>query len=456
MHERSPYLRLYRDLLSTQYDPPEVLRRRQWVKLCRLLEHAYKNVDFWRQRFSDCGLDPREVGSYDALRRLPILTKSEIRRHGDRMLARGYDRSNLRRSATSGSTGVSLEVFADEAAMQFKRACTLRSDEWSGWRLGERIAMVWGNPQYPKRGWRGRVRNALLDREVYLDTLKMDADTIDRFLGILERKRPSLLFGHAHSLYLLARFAEQRRRTDYRPRAIISSAMVLSDRERDCIERVFRCAVTNRYGCEEVGLIACECERHQGMHLNADGLFVEIVGADGEPADPGQVGAIVITDLANCAMPLIRYQVGDMGTWSERTCECGRTLPLLEKIEGRVADYVITPTAELVSGISLTENFAMLVPGIEQLQIIQESIDLFTFRIVRGGDFTEASETRIRTLVRERFGRSVNYRCEYVDSIPQERSGKYRFCISHVENPFTTLGHQGSAMSKSPVESYNK
>jgi phenylacetate-CoA ligase len=110
---------------------------------------------------------------------------------------------------------------------------------------------------------------------------------------------------------------------------------------------------------------------------------------------------------------------------------------LLERLEGREADYVVTGAGELISGISLTENFALHVPGVAQLQIIQETVSRFVFRIVRGPDFGEDSLRRIGELVAERFGPDVSYECEYVNAIPQEASGKYRFCISRVENPFT-------------------
>src|SRR5262249_58282255 len=102
--------------------------------------------------------------------------------------------------------GVGVEVCVGERAQQWKRACTLRADEWSGWRLGERVAKVWGNPEYLKNGWRGRLRNRLLDRARYLDTLQMDQAALARFARSLRRRPPSLLFGHAHSLYLFAQY----------------------------------------------------------------------------------------------------------------------------------------------------------------------------------------------------------------------------------------------------------
>ena len=434
--ERSPYLRHYRRFLCTQFGRPKVIRERQWSQIKQLLAHAYDTTPFWRERLDGAGLAPRNLRSFEDFRRVPLLTKQDLRARGKDLLSRRHAYSGLHHKKTLGSTGVSVEVWVDDAAQQFQRGCVLRADQWSGWRLGERVAAVWGNPEYVKRGWRGRVRNALLERTTYLDTLKMDQRAMTDFVGKLRRRPPSLLFGHAHSLYLFAQFVQARGGPGFRPKGIIATAMVLHDWERRTIEAVFACPVTNRYGCEEVSLIACECERHEGLHVNSDGIYLEVIRPDGTPAKPGDPGMVVVTDLVNRAMPIIRYQVGDMAVWAGRSCSCGRGMPLLERIEGRVADYVVTPRGELISGISLTENFAVLVPGVAQLQIVQEAIDHFVFRIVRSREFGTASLERIKTLVAERFGPGIRYDCEFVDRIPQEPSGKYRFCISKVEKKF--------------------
>src|SRR5262249_30118947 len=226
-----------------------------------------------------------------------------------------------------------------------------------------------------KRGWRGRLRNRLLERADYLDTLRLNDESLAAFADRLRRKKPRLIFGHAYSVYLLADYVRSAGFTDIRPTGIITTAMVLHSWQRQVIEDVFACPVTNRYGCEEVSLIACECEQHQGLHVNADGVYVEIL-RNGSPAAPGEPGSVVVTDLTNRAMPLIRYQVGEVGAGAGRTVLCGRGLPLLDRLEGREADFVVTPAGEMISGISLTENFALQVPGIAQLQIIQESVDL--------------------------------------------------------------------------------
>lgn len=437
--ERSPYLKHYRRLLKTQYDPPETVHARQLEKMRAVTEHAYRTCPFWRERFDRCGLKPDDIRRLEDIRRLPLLTKTDLRTRLDDLRSTEYrDPAGLTHFKTSGSTGVAVNVYADEACCQFKRGAVLRSDEWTGWKLGERIAAVWGNPQI-RPDWKGRLRRLLLDRDyAYLDTLKMDENAMAVFADELIRTPPSLLFGHAHSLYLFASYLQNRRpEHGIRPHGILSTCMVLHDFERKQIEEVFRCRVTNRYGCEEVSLIACECEKHEGLHVNTDALYVELVDANGNPVEGTEPGRIIVTDLCNLAMPILRYEVGDTAAWSETPCSCGRTLPLFSRIEGRVADYVVTNRGEYVSGISLTENFACLVSGVAQLQIVQEDIDRFTFNIVKAPDFDDESLAGIARLVRERFGDEATFQCVFLDKIPQEKSGKYRFCISKVEKGFS-------------------
>jgi phenylacetate-CoA ligase len=435
--EGSSYLLDYRTLKETQYDPPEVVRSHQWQAIAKLVRHAHATSPFWRKRLDRAGVRPERLRGFDDLRAIPVLTKHELRTHAGAMLSKQFQGEHLHHKKTSGSTGIAVAVHVDEAAQQWKRACTLRCDEWSGWRLGERVARMWGHAETGRPGWRQRLRNGLLERTRYIDTLRLSEASMDRFARSLRHRPPSLLFGHAHSLYLFAEFLRARGGAGFRPRGIIATAMVLHPRECRAIEEVFDCPVTNRYGCEEVSLIACECERHQGLHVNAEGVYVEVLRPNGQPASAGEAGAVVVTDLVNRAMPILRYEVGDMAVASDRRCPCGRGLPLLERIEGRVADYVVTPSGEMVSGISLTDHFGTVVPGIAQLQIVQEAVDRLLFRIVRDPCFGPTSLEQLEALVQERFGPGVRYECEYVDRIAQEPSGKYRFCISKVKNPFT-------------------
>jgi phenylacetate-CoA ligase len=410
-----------RELERRQFDSTGVIAARQAVMLNRVIGHARETVPYYRGLGFQC----------NDLAQFPLLSKELVREQSDRLISDAHRHEFLIEKKTSGSTGVPLRIRIDSRGMAWKRAATLRSDEWSGWTRGQSVAKAWGNPEYRHHGFKGWMRNQFHERAIHLDTLKMDDAALRQFANQLIRRRFGLIYGHAHSVYLVAQFLRDHGMTPKPPSGIITTAMVLHDFQRRLIEDVFHCPVTNRYGCEEVSLIACECPAHQGLHINVDSVFVEIL-ANGQPVRPGQAGKIIITDLSNFAMPLIRYEVGDVASWADGTCPCGRPSPRLVSIEGREADYVVTGSGQLVSGISLTENFATLVPGIAQLQIIQERIDHFRFRIVRGPDFSAESERRIAQLVRERFGTPTRFTCEFVNRIPQEPSGKYRFCISHV------------------------
>src|SRR5207248_202099 len=191
--------RFRRELDRRQFDSANVIRARQAAALRRMLRHAAATVPHYRQLFGQLGLDPSEITEVSDLAALPILTKFDIRRLGSALRSETFRDSDLTRKKTSGSTGVPLEIKLDPAGLEWKRACTLRSDEWSGWRRGERTAKVWGNPEYRQFGWRGRLRNGLYERSIHLDTLQMSNDTIDRFARQLARIKPSLIFGHAHS-----------------------------------------------------------------------------------------------------------------------------------------------------------------------------------------------------------------------------------------------------------------
>ncbi|MDB5305822.1 MAG: phenylacetate--CoA ligase family protein [Gemmataceae bacterium] len=419
---RSRHLEYLRHLKQTQFDPPEVVRARQLAALKVTLRHAYETVPYYRAAWRTAGVHPSDVQSLADLEAFPLLTKADIRKHERDLISAAFDAAKLRLKRTSGSTGVPLNIRIDEPAVQWKTACTIRSDEWSGYRLGQRVAKVWGNPEYRHFGLKGRLMNFFFDRAVYLDTLNLNGERIAEFAAAIRRHRPGLIFGHAHSLYLLACSLKKTGVIGIRPNGIISTAMLLHDWQRTVIEQVFDCPVTNRYGCEEVSLIASECEVHQGLHVNADSVYTEI----------GPGGKLLVTDLTNRAMPLVRYEIGDVVVGSGRACRCGRGLPMLERIEGREADYVVTPAGNLISGISLTENFALLITGAAQVQIVQESLHHLRVRLVADESFGDASRRQIAELVHDTFGPSMRFDVELVDAIPQEPSGKYRFCISKV------------------------
>lgn len=431
----SSHLKHLRTLERTQFDAPDVIRERQFAAIRTMVRHAWDTVPFYRERWKAAGIHPDALRTLDDLRQFPMLTKIDIRNHGDQLRSDAFRGRPVTTKTTSGSTGVPLTIAVNPEAMAWKRACTIRSDQWSGWQLGSRIARLWGHGVAERGNWKARLRRLLVDRESFLNTLGIDRPRLKAFADHLRHKPPGLLFGHAHSLYLFAEYVRKYCPDAIRPDGIVSAAMTLHGWQRCVIEEAFGCHVTNRYGCEEVSLIACECEEHQGLHLNADGVYCEIVPDDRLNAGPG-AGRLLLTDLTNRAMPLIRYQVGDVAVPTNRLCSCGRGLPLLERVVGREADYVLTPGGMLISGISLTDHFATEICGAAQVQIVQEKLTFLRLRMVAGAGFGADSHRQIETLVRDTFGPRMEYAVELVDAIPQEASGKYRFCVSPVATAY--------------------
>lgn len=424
---REHYLR---ELSETQWWPAEKMRVHQWERARAIVQYAFDNCPYYRERFAAAGV-PGRVSNWSDFRRLPVLTKRDIRERGAALLSGEFRVEDLVEAKTGGSTGTALKVYADKKCREQRNAAAMRSDQWAGWDIGMKVAAVWGNPPVADT-WKKKLRNLLLDRTLYLDTMAIHDGSVRRFIEEWRRQRPSVLFGHAHSIYILATYLVRMGVEDIRPRGIIATSMMLLEPERSLIEKVLDCQVTNRYGCEEVSLIACECERHEGLHLNADHVIVEFLREDGTDASPGEEANIIVTELINHGMPLIRYRVEDMGVPSDRTCPCGRGLPLMERVTGRQADFLKRSDGSLVAGVSLVERTLTAIPGIEQMQLVQNDLDRVCAKVVKDHRCSQDAEQRLREELKKAFGTGTTVEIEWVPSLDQTRSGKYRFAICNV------------------------
>jgi phenylacetate-CoA ligase len=424
------YLRLYE---QTQYWPTSRLEEMRWRRLERLLAHAYESSPFYRERFRRQGLEPRHIQAPEDLVRIPVLTKEEIQRWGKSMVSSTVPARELIADLTGGSTGRPLRFWRDRDADWHRRAAAFRHNRMAGWDLGERVGVLWGARRdlAGLRGWKAELRARLLERQRVLDASSMGPEEMARFAVTLRRFRPKVLLGYAKAMAAFARFLREEGRDSIEPESIVTSAEMLEPDERTLIESVFGCPVYNRYGCREVGLIASECEHHDGLHINAESLYVEIV-AQGEPAPPGELGQVVITDLVNYAMPMIRYQIEDCARPAARTCRCGRSLPLIEGIAGRTTDFLLLPDGRLVSGAALTIYLVAKIRGIAQAQLIQENRAAVTVRLVPDVGFGEATLDSFRAEARAITGEGIAFRFELCERIEREPSGKYRFCISRM------------------------
>lgn len=415
-----------RSLAETQFLSADQLADLQLTKLRDMLAFAYDLNAFYRKRFDACGFQPGDLGSLDDMSRLPILTKDDIRAGLFNSFSDGYTKEACIHNRTGGSTGVPLHTYMDMAAVSFKKAATERHNGWANLYPGDRLAAVWGDTDKPQP-LKVRIREALTNRAVYLDTLKFDRAHLDRFVADIRALRPAVMMGHAHSIFRFAEYTREQGIDDIRFKGIITTAMVLSDSERTVIEEVFRSPVFNRYGCEELSIISSECEAHDGMHVFGEGLYVELVGDN-----PDQPRRLVITDLVNRAMPMIRYEIGDYGSWQPGKCSCGRGLPRLKEVSGRTADFLYRPDRTPVFGISILDTFVIHINGFKQVQIVQDKYDHLEFLIVKDGTFTDDSLVKLRASVVEIFGADMRFDITYVDKIEQTERGKFRFSICKI------------------------
>ena len=432
-YSQNSYLDYMDYLIKSQYANSDEIKKKQWEMMKRMLDHAYGNTAFYRKRFEAAGIDPQEIQTWEDYEKVPILRKQDVREHGGSLYAGAYDKYS--RFITSGSTGTPLEGYRNKACQEWKKACVLRCNMWGRYRLGERVYCLYGNPP-EKLDWRLRLRRKLYTREEFLDSLSLTEESMMRFADLMKKRPPSLVWGHAHNMYLFASFLEKRGIRDIRPKGMFSAGMVLHPWERKKVEEVFQCEFMDRYGCEEFGIIAAECRAREGLHINTDDLIVEFLNKEGRPVKPGELGHVVVTDLMNYVMPFIRYKMEDVAVPSAHKCSCGRTQPLIEKIEGRLADFILTPDGRMISGISLTDHFGANIPGVGQIQIVQEKIDELTLNIVKDDFFSPETQATIEQLVRRYFGEAMKYRCEFMKNIEQEASGKYRFTVCKVKNPY--------------------
>lgn len=430
--EQMPRMRRFDALQKSQWHNAAKHRTLQEQRLTQLLEHVFKHSPYYGQVAKRLNISLEGQDPFAVLDQFPITRKMHIRENWDQLQASNYKAEELLSSKTGGSTGMALQLRFDRRCEAYRNAAALRSDYWGGFRPGMRRGALWGGPPQAVT-WRQKIRSAWHDRTFYLDTIAMDDMSVQRFAAEWRRQQGQALFGHAHSIYMLAVFLEKMAITDIKPQAIISTSMMLLEPERKLIERVLNCKVQDRYGCEEVGLIATQCDQFGNLHVNEDDLVVEILGEDDQPVRPGETGRVIVTDLNNYGMPLLRYQVEDMAQLAKQSCSCGRCGMQLSKITGRVADFLHKSDGSLVAGVSVVERTLTEVPGISQMQLVQHQLDYFEVNLVAAPSFNGKAAADLVQRLRAIFGQHCRFEINRVERLSQTSSGKYRFAICKLE-----------------------
>ncbi len=398
-------------------------------KIRALIAHAYRCVPYYRRLFDEAGIEPGTISGYDDLPRIPILTKRTILDHPGELEASPW-RGRVFERKTSGSTGMTLHFKKEAEALARNDAVMFRCFDWYGIGLGDRQARFWGVPV----AWRPRLREALKDlvaNRIRVSAFDLSPSKCGQEFDRIRRFRPHYFYGYTSAIYAFATICtELGLPLNLLPlKAVICTAEKMYPHHRAALEGAFSCPVVDEYGSSENGVIAFQCRRG-GMHMMSDHLAIEFVDGAGRPVGPGEGGRIAITDLSSYAMPLIRYEIGDVGASSAAVCDCGITLPLMDIVEGRKEDFIRTESGTLVHAAYLC--YTLKDDAVREFKMYQKSPESFVVQIVKSPRFSEDTERALEARLRTALGARAAIRFEYLETIPRESSGKLRYFVSEV------------------------
>ena len=420
---------LRRRMEDVQWWDKDRIAALQLTRLRELLLDVATHVPYYRETFGKIGFDPTTVQSVADLNRLPLLTKAVIRANTDKL--KHANAQGLARFNTGGSSGEPLIFFIGRKRVSYDVAAKWRATRWWDVDIGDPEIVVWGSPiELGKQDRVKQIRDKLM-RTHLLAAFEMSEAKLDGFLSSIRSVRPRMLFGYPSALTHIAKHAQKRNvaMTDLGIKVAFVTSERLYDDQRNTISEVFGCKVANGYGGRDAGFIAHECP-HGNMHVTADDIVVEIVDELGQVLPVGQAGEIVVTHLSTNDFPFIRYRTGDIGVLGSAVCPCGRGLPILQDIQGRSTDFVVASDGTVMHGLSLIYILRDL-PGINAFKVIQESRVFTRVLLETENGFAPISSQQIIDGFKRRLGQDVSVVVELVDNIPAEKSGKFRYIISH-------------------------
>lgn len=404
------------------------------TKLQCLLSHAGEHVPYYKNVIENSGLDIESLAEPAQFRKLPVLSKATIREQGERLHSTMLDGNRLDPNSTSGSTGSPMKFFTDLRSKAYRKATVFRNRRWLGIEIGEQVVHIWGSQidQERAEALRGRI-HAGITRETFLSAYEIGDAEFLKYAEVLKRSGAGLLIGYPSVLSEFARFCSSRSIRFAKLRAVIVSAEALHKHHRQVIEENLGIELFNRYGCREVGDIAHEVPGQAGLVVNSDRVLVEIVDERGEPCAAGVQGRILVTDLDNYGMPLIRYDIGDSGAWAPSGDGLARLpYPILESVEGRSLDIVSSPAGARVGGTFWTILLRKR-PGFANFQVVQEKPDGVKIRYVRDKEIATIDLAYFSKKIEEQFGAGFASTFTEVDRIEPEANGKFRLVISRLE-----------------------
>lgn len=412
---------------KSQYYPKDKLAGNQLNKLKSLLEYAGKHVEFHKKAFS--ALSSRVISRLEDIEKFPFTTKSMLKENPDIFINKNYS-ANLTKKTTGGSTGEPVTILKTADAMARELAATWRGYQWAGIDIGDRQARLWGVPFSSSNQRKARLIDFVTNRR-RCSAFSFNENDLDRYTDLLRKFDPVYFYGYVSMLVEYANYFESKKlKPPFNLKCVITTSEVLTEPQRRTLENTFNTRVFNEYGCGELGSVAHECE-NGAMHIMAENMIVEVV-ENGRICGAGEQGELVITELNNRAMPLIRYRTGDIASLSPKPCPCGRTLPIIENLYGRAYDMIRNANGRLFHGeffMYIIEDAKRRNLGIGAFQIIQQEQELFRIRIKPEPGYCKETREFITCRIKEGFSANATVVFEEVAKIERAPSGKMRLII---------------------------
>ncbi|NNF07092.1 MAG: phenylacetate--CoA ligase family protein, partial [Candidatus Eisenbacteria bacterium] len=336
-----------------------------------------------------------------------------------------YEFADLRLTETGGTTFAPVKFYLDQDAYNHRRSAHVAFEAWHDFHPGDRIAYLWGAIQdSPATSWKSKLRTEFANRVRFYPSLPLDQDILERYIADLRKFEPKVLQAYPAALDILGRYLLDSGRTLPIP-VVVSSAEPLTAEVIAIVQEAFGVTPYDFYGSRDAGYVGRECDAHKGLHINAYGLHVENEPLPTEGAAPLQ--SIVVTDLWNEGFPLIRYATEDLGELTNEPCSCGRALPRIVDLQGRIGDVFATRFGQLIPPTGIRPGASGYDQSFSGIQIIQSAPATFEALIVPREGFDETlARQKIQEAMSDLVGESVSLTLRIVSEIPREPSGKFR------------------------------
>lgn len=420
-------------LRKNQWKKSRELKKIQLKRLRAIVTYAYYNVPYYHKILNSAKTKPEQIKNLEDLQKIPMTTKSDVQGNHSNIISKNVDLNKCTVNFTSGSTGTPLEVIADPEARYYSIALLQYAFFECGLRLRDKLVEAKVHLKNGKSMSRPAIGIGFLGR-----TRVSCMNTIEENIELLKKIRPDALYIYPSVLWQLAKEIKNKNVSEINPRLIFSHAETLTPRCIQLVDSTFETSIHNLYGSAEFNRLAFQCDRHSGLHMITDGAVIEII-KNGENVDHDEPGEIVVTGLYNYAMPLIRYRIGDVGVTSDERCDCGRSWPLIKRIEGRSNDFSILPSGQAVSPMNLVNAMEpKYVKGVMQYQIVQEKRDYFLVKVVVNQEFKREQIPIIQKRIQLRcLGEEINVDVQVVNEISIDKTGKYRPVVSKVKEKYS-------------------